>query len=1650
MNSPFDAFLPAVQTWFRRTFGQPTAPQALGWPAIQRGEHTLILSPTGSGKTLAAFLWGIDEIYREIGEPGQDHEEGVRLLYVSPLKALNNDVERNLRAPLAGIRRAAEEVGTPLPRLDVLVRTGDTPQSVRRRMVKHPPHILITTPESLYLILTSPVARDMFRSVHTIIVDEIHTLVGNKRGAHLAVSLERVQELVGQPIQRIGLSATQRPLDEVARFLGGYELGSPSSESATLPQTGTAESSRLVDREAAPRPVTVVDAGMVKAMDLRVVTAVDDFRDLPGGSIWPAVIPRVMDLIEAHHTTLIFANSRRQAERAADRLNDLWLSRQAGGEDGPAALAEGGVAKAQGFQGTGTVGGPFRAHHGSVSREARLHLEQALKEGRLPALVGTSSLELGIDIGDIDLVVQLQSPRGVARGLQRVGRSGHLVGQTSVGRFFPTHREDVLETASIVQAMREGDVEPSYTPQNSLDVLAQQIVAMVSVQDWEVPALLDVMRRAYPYHKLTPALFHSVLDMLSGRYPSTAFRELRPRIAWDRVHNRLTALPGSRLLAIRNGGTIPDRGSFGAYLPDRKTRLGELDEEFVFETRPGDVFTLGASTWRVQEVTEDRVIVHPAPGHLPRMPFWKGDVPRRDYHLGQIYGRFRRELAERLQRLADAEPERPGTDEGETEDSGEQVSPDRTHPPRRHGDWAERGDRPEAEVLNWLQEEYQLDLASARTAAQYVMHQMEVLGAISSDRTVIAELFTDPLGDLRLVIHSCFGARVNSPWALALAQAFREALGSQPEVMVSDDGILFRFLETDRDPPLALIREMGPVEARERLLAELPDSAVFGSQFRMNAARALLLPAAKGTQKRTPFWLQRLRAKDLLSVAKGFEDFPIILETYRDCLRDVLDLAHLEEVLRGIQAGEIEVITAETVVPSPVASGLLYDFISQYMYEWDQPKAERQMGALMMGRELLSQLLDEASLPDLLRPEAVRDVDARLQRLADGTRARTPDELATVFLALGDLSAGEAAARCDGDGAAWTEALAARGRLVPLHFPTGMRYVLAEQAETYRAAFPSLPQDEDPALGADRVPGVEGPPGEQPGRDEARRAVLRRVLSTHGPLTRDWLLARYPWPAGWLDPALETLVENGEVVTGQITPAVPGRTEYCDRRNLERIHRATLALLRKEVEPVSVYAYAEFLARWQHLHPAGRLSGPGALAQLLQQMRGVPAPGVVWERDLLPLRLDAFDPGELATLCERGEVVWVGSGGKDPRRTRVRFLFRGEGNLFLPAEPEAPDLSPAADATLTFLKAEGACFYADLEAGTGLAGSELTGALVELVMAGLVTNDSLEALREVLAWGGEAGAPARAPLSSLEAELAAWRQEHEAAPTIGRRPERARLHRARRTVARRMEQTATPRWPGRWSLVHRIGVWGRETSFEQRIERQARQLLQCYGIVTRESVRVWESGGAEGNGEGGVQWPALYARFQLMEMRGEARRGYFVQGLPGVQFALAEAVEKMREWTRPVAGDPVGSEHDLVLLNACDPANLFGPALPGQEEMGDFAVPDQGAAGEATTEPAGPTPDPARFSRIPANYVVLLRGRPVLLLETGGERATALPDLSAATVKGALRLAMAHIGRWQRRLTLSEWNGAPVLDSPAAPILEEVGFRREALVYIWE
>jgi len=1631
------SFLAPVRAWFEESFGQPTPPQAQGWPAIQRGEHTLILAPTGSGKTLAGFLWGIDQLFRELTAqqneappPSEkrrsvgkkDHASGVRLVYISPLKALNNDIHRNLRLPLAGIRRKAHELGLDLGPIRVAVRSGDTPQRERQAMLRQPPHILITTPESFYLLLTSPKARDMFRTVGTVIVDEIHMLAGNKRGVHLSLSLERLQHLASQPVQRLGLSATIQPLDEVARFLGGSAW------------QGKGEA-----RSLQPRPVTVINAAYEKVLDLQVVTAVEDFRDLPGDSVWPSIIPRVLTLIRQHQTTLIFTNNRRLAERTADRLNEQIAAEAAGKASG---LIEGGVAKGIGMMaaGSGLHGSPIRVHHGSISKEARLDLERQLKAGELPALVGTSSLELGIDIGMVDLVVQLQSPKSVAQGLQRVGRSGHLVGQTSKGRIFPTHREDVIEAAAIAGGMLRGEVEPTYTPHQPLDVLAQQIVAMVSVETWGVEALFDLVRCAYAYHHLTRRVFQATLEMLAGRYladgrPRQAYRELRARLAWDRVNHKLAALPGSRMVALTNGGTIPDTGAFGAYLSDGKTKLGELDEEFVFETHIGDTLMLGSQVWRVIDLTDERVVVAEAPGAIPRMPFWRGDYPWRPYELGKQVGAFRRTVAERLEHMR------------------------RELGLEHFGEIRGKRDTPAVQAtLAWLGEDYALDARSAWHTVDYLAGQLDHAGAVSSDRTILVEVFADALGDPRLVVHSPFGGRVNGPWGLALAGALRERTGIEIEVQTNDDGILLRLLDAGADVrqnvgrqpaefPLDLLTEMGPAEARERILRELPDSAVFGARFRQNAARALLLPGIGGG-KRTPFWLQRLRARDLLQVVRQLDDFPIVAETYRDCLQDVLDLPHLEQVLAGIQQGEIEVVVVESETPSPVAQSLLWDFVNVHMYEWDTPRAEQQLQTLAVNRDLLQDLLKDIALDELLRPEAVEAVRDQMQHTTPTTWARTVEELAVLLQQMGDLSSSEIALRTTVDPSGWIARLTGENRLVSLAIPTAhgpeQRWVAAEYQSEYVAAF-GLAGEDPTAITS----------------DEARRRILERFLGQAGPVTLGAIRARYAFPEDWLEAELDRLIEARQLVHGHFTPrpeqtgsaptqVAPSAAEFVDRRTLEQIHRRTLHILRGEVQPVPFTVYADFLARWQHLPASGRLAGEGALVQVLQQLRAAPVVGRVWERDVLPLRLAHYQPAELNALCQGGEVVWIGSGGADPRRGRVRFLFRGEGNVYLePAPQDLATFDETAQAVYAFLRSEGAAFFADICSAlesetTAVEAAAVETAIIELVMAGLVTNDSLEAMRKIV----EQGAPQLRewkPFSSLEEELTRRREQlglgaprttrmrgmtdvppsATSLTSVMRNPGRAQYRAARLRVRQRLAQQADnyapeSRWVGRWTLVHRFGVLGKTVPLAERVAQQTRLLLARYGIVTHECLA---------NETGSWDWSLISQQLQRLEMRGEVRRGYFVQGLPGLQFALPDVVEQLRA----IRGSEQ-EELEPVVMNACDPANLYGPTR------------DAAPAGGPRTASG----EPLAFVRVPSTWLVQQRGLPVLVAGDGGANLALTQGTDEGLVQRALQVLLDHLARFEHRVTVDTWNGAPVLESSGRPLLEAAGFYRDYPAMVWE
>ncbi len=917
VSRALDLFSAPARAWFTSTFQAPTEVQERGWLAIAAGQHTLLSAPTGSGKTLAAFLWCLDRL---LVEPSPPSSPRCRVLYISPLKALAVDVERNLRAPLVGLRLQARRLGLPAPEISVAIRSGDTPAEERRAIVRRPPDVLITTPESLYLLLTSA-ARRVLAEVRWVIVDEIHAVAASKRGAHLAISLERLGALTATEPQRIGLSATQRPLEEVARFLGGVD-----------------------------RPVEIVEAGHVpKALELRVEVPVEDMADLERGapepatgpaaawagelpaprrSIWPAIYPRLLELIEQHRSTIVFVNSRRLAERLAARLNEL-----AGME---VALA----------------------HHGSIAREQRLLIEDRLKSGDLRALVATSSLELGIDMGAVDLVVQVEAPPSVAAGIQRVGRAGHSVLDVSRGVILPKFRGDLLKSAAVAERMLAGEIESTVVPSTPLDVLAQQIVAMAALEEWRVEDLSQLLRRAYPYRGLGRRSLEAVLDMLSGRYPSEEFRELRPRLVWDRARGTVRARAGAQRLAVTNPGTIPDRGLYTVNLfedgrPGR--RVGELDEEMVFETRPGEAFVLGASTWKVVEITHSQVLVTPAPGEPGKIAFWHGDALSRPVELGRTLGRLTREL----------------------------------------------GSMPRLEAERRLRERAGFDERAARNLLAYLEDQAAATGAVPDDRTVVVERFRDEVGDWRVCILTPLGGKVHAPWALALQARLAERLGLEVQTMFTDDGLALRLLDSDR--PLEVDELLPePEEVEDLVRAQLPASALFAARFRENAARSLLLPRRRPGQ-RTPLWQQRQRSAGLLQVAASYPDFPILAETLRECLTDVFDLDALRQLLADVRARRVRVVAVDTEHASPFAASLLFDYVGQYIYEGDAPLAERRAQALTLDRELLAELLGTEELRELLDPEVVAEVELALQGLKPETFPRDADETHDLLARLGDL-----------------------------------------------------------------------------------------------------------------------------------------------------------------------------------------------------------------------------------------------------------------------------------------------------------------------------------------------------------------------------------------------------------------------------------------------------------------------------------------------------------------------------------------------------------------------------------------------------------------------------------------------------------------------
>jgi ATP-dependent Lhr-like helicase len=1304
VTSALSHFRPAVREWFESALGEPTRAQSLAFGPIARGESTLLLAPTGSGKTLAAFLAALDKL---AFSPEPAKETRCRVVYISPLKALAVDIERNLRAPLAGIVETATRRGDAVRVPVVGVRTGDTAAIDRTRMARTPPDILITTPESLYLMLTSSAA-DVLMSVETVIVDEIHALAPSKRGAHLFLSLERLEALRAREagrLQRIGLSATQRPLDEIARLLGGFERGKP-------------------------RTVTVVDAGHKKRLDLSIEVPDIDMGRLgeideaasgpaaPGArrTIWPHVHKRIVELVRAHKSTILFVNSRRLTERLAGAINDV------AGEE--IALA----------------------HHGSVAREKRVEIEDRLKRGLLPAIVATSSLELGIDMGAVDLVVQIESPPSVASGMQRIGRASHEVGGVPKGVILPKHRADLLAAAAAAAGMREGEVEETAYPRNPLDVLAQQIVATVAREPSTADALFDLARRAAPFADLPRTSFEGVLDMLSGRYPSSDFRDLRARITWDRTRGKVTAREGAQRLAVTNGGTIPDRGLYGVFLregggaseggkPDKGSRrVGELDEEMVFELREGEVFLLGASSWRADEITRDRVIVTPAAGEPGKMPFWHGDRPGRPRAFGEAIGALTRRIA-------------------------------------RAND---------ADATRMLEGDLRLDPSAAKNLLSYVREQQSATGEVPSDRSIVVERFRDELGDWRVCVLSPFGARIHAPWATVILARLTERYPGDADAVWTDDGIAFRIPASD-DPPDAATFFPPSKDVERQVVDSLGHTSLFAARFREAAARALLLPR-RSPGKRTPLWAQRKRAHDLLSVASQYPSFPIVLETYRECLRDVFDLPSLALVLQRVETRRIRVMPYDSRVPSPFAASLLFSFVANFVYDGDAPAAERRAQALTLDHAQLRELLGESELRQLLDPDAIDSYVRILQRLE--RPAKHADGVHDLLLSLGDLSIGEIEARSLPSEAAveWTRALERDHRIAKVTMAGDKRFIASEDIGRYRDALGIVPSRGVPDA---FLEAVKDPWGD----------LVLRWTRTHGPFVLSELVARFGAGVDAIEQVVDRLLASGKIVEGAFLLRGKGR-ELCDADVLHTLRRKSLSKLRREIEPVDAAAYGRFVLGWQAV--ANRRRGRDALLETVGQLQGCPLAASVLDARILSARVEGFRPWDLDALCASGRVTWVGIEPLGPSDGRIA-LFLAEDEALLSAPPRQAEGNVAATIR-ALLEKRGAIFFPEIARATGGYPADALNALWSMVWAGEVANDTLE------------------PLRSLADEAKA--------------KDRSRG----RPVPRAPGRQAIPGSEGRWSL--RAARLGPPPSETERRTAQTRALLERYGVLTREAVHA--------------------------------------------------------------------------------------------------------------------------------------------------------------------------------------------------------------------
>ena len=1663
-----ERFSEVVRTWFAGEFEAPTAVQARAWGAIAEGDNVLVIAPTGSGKTFASFLWAVDRLMVQKSQAlaaGDPWAKGVRTLYVSPLKALGADIERNLQRPLEAIA-AAEGCRTgSAAAIATAQRTGDTTADERRRIQRNPPDILITTPESLYLMLTSQ-AREVLRTVQTVIVDEVHALADDKRGAHLSLSLERLDALLAAPAQRIGLSATVEPVETVARFLGGIhpvtvidggarpalgiQVDVPVADMTAIPAYGGGKG---IPGAPAPRraPLEVAwksDRALRAAMEQGSPGASAPDSRLGSSSIWPHIEAAILDQVLAHRSTIVFVNSRGLCEKLTARLNELYAQRR--GFSSPSAVSAG-YGSALGSEAveppaayrsdmgsSGSLVSPpeeaiAKAHHGSVSKEKRRAVEAALKRGELPCVVATSSLELGIDMGDVDLVLQVAPPPSVSSGLQRIGRANHRVGAASEGIIYPRTRAEIIDAAVVSEGMAQGRIEPIRPVSNPLDVLAQQTVAAVAMEDWEADGWYRLVTRSANFDGLPRSAFDAVLAMLAGSINSGDLAEFSPRLRWDRATGMLKARPGSQRLAVTAGGTIPDRGMFSVVLPEGdgsgRRRVGELDEEMVMESRVGDVIALGTSTWRIAEITGDRVIVEPAPGRSARLPFWHGEAIGRPLDLGRARGAFIRALDGALASPSD---EGGGIGSAAADRALEALDPGF----RRRLEAAGLGSRAQANL------------------ASLAILQREATGALPTDRTLVVEQCQDELGDWRIILHSPFGRRIHEPWALAVAARLKATAGLEVPVMAGDDGLVLSLPLTVESLPGAELFRFDAGELQASVKAALGHTALFAARFRECAARALLMtPPQPG--RRSPLWQQRLKGGKLLEAARREGNFPIMAEAARECLQDVFDMEGLGALMEAIADGSVVLHEARTAVPSPFGASLVFGYVGEHLYEGDLPHAERQASLLSIDPALLGELLGGADPFSLLDPSVLAATEAQLQHWAEGWQARNAEDLWDVLRELGPLTEAEAAERslAGSDVPAWLASLEAERRVFCFQRESRRLWAVADDGPRLRAVLGiALP----PWLEAQ---GVAGP---EPAPSAPLDGLAARFARTHGPFSEGDLARRLALGGALVREALLRLEGEGRLVRS----CCDDGELWCSAAVLGKLRSRSRTRAMEASRPVSAAAYMDFLLKRQGIGEEAPRPPLDALAEALALYEGVFLEASLWESAVFPARIPGYRPELLDELVSSGDVLWVGRvSGRGPSASDG-IRSRGEGKgaaagreiAFYPADsPLAPSPVNLAEAPWEPLQPmaavqEGAPVSEGDADGLGrrvlrlLADqgplafpalctalrdplpepAAVASALEGLTAQGAVTSDSPAFIRawdsfDAAAFGGNAGAVPAAPSRRA--------RSRRSSSVYAQAKRQARQQAAARVQGRAALQGALA---GRWAALA-----PNQASATLEALATVESLLDRYGVITRPIALL--DGLA-----GGLQ--SIYPVLRAMEDAGDLLRGVFVEGLGPVQFAARETVEALRAAAPAGAAGPLPAgeasaalPRDLRIIAADDPANLYGAALPWP--------PLAALAPEGSAAPSRK----AKAARRSGALVVLGAAGPVLYAAPNLRSVMAFADDEALLAAAIERLA-AYVrvrakqagGRDLRAKRVVETlNGVPILSLPACALFEEAGFVRQ-------